>query len=388
MTQTRPYIDALNGAKRIVIKIGSSLLVDGETGAVEQGWLRELARDIADMRAGGAQVLIVSSGAIALGRARLNLTDRELTLPEKQACAAAGQAHLTQSYEDALAPHGIITAQALLTLRDTEDRRRWLNARETLGTLLELGAVPIINENDTVSTQEIRYGDNDRLAARVAQLISADVLVLLSDIDGLYTADPRSNANAEHIAVIAAITPEITAMGGGANSDRGTGTGGMATKIAAARIAVQAGCHVAITRGETMRPLSALKQGAKASWFAAHADPSAARKQWILGSLKPLGTVTIDAGAARALSCGKSLLPAGITAISGAFEKGDAVFISAADGKIIARGLTRYSADQARQIIGLNSSDIDQALGYNYGANLIHRDDLVMEEMSKSTGYE
>ena len=380
MSETTQYIEALSTAKRVVIKIGSALLVRPDTGALNTAWIDSLAADIADMLARGTQVLIVSSGAIALGRNRLKLGSQVLPLPEKQACAAAGQAHLTQSYEDALLPHGIITGQTLLTLPDTEDRRRWLNARETLKALMRLGAVPIINENDTVATDEIRYGDNDRLAARVAQMVSADVLVLLSDIEGLYTADPRHDPSAQHIPIIDAITPDIVKMGGEANNARGTGTGGMATKIAAARIATQAACHVAITRGDVDRPLSTLLGGARASWFVATSDPATARKQWILGSLKPNGSATIDQGAHKALLGGNSLLPAGVSSISGDFQKGDAISVYGPDGALLAHGLSRYSAEHARQIIGLNSADIITVLGYSSGDNLIHRDDLVMEE--------
>ncbi|MEE9347464.1 MAG: glutamate 5-kinase [Robiginitomaculum sp.] len=378
MTSDSEYLNALTGAKRIVIKIGSALLIGDESGALARDWLTALSQDIAMMRARQTEVLIVSSGAIALGRARLGLAGQSLALEQKQACAAAGQARLTQSYEDALSPHNIVTAQALLTLMDTENRRRWLNARSTLETLLSLGAVPIINENDTVATDEIRYGDNDRLAARVAQMVGADILVLLSDIDGLYTGDPRSDDGAEHIPVIEAITPAIEAMAGGVNQGAGFGSGGMVTKIAAARIAVQAGCHMVITRGETLRPISALEGGATASWFKASADPIAARKQWIVGALKPAGTLTVDAGAIAALGRGKSLLPAGVTAISGVFEKGDAVTIIGPDGAQIARGLSAYGALDAGLIIGKNSGDIESALGYNAGDAIVHRDDLVM----------
>lgn len=368
----------LIAAKRVVIKIGSALLVNVRTGRINRGWLDALAVDIDRMRKRGTQVVIVSSGAIGLGRARLGLGGQDLSLEKKQACAAAGQAHLTRSYEDALAPFGYVTAQTLMTLPDTEDRRRWLNGRRTLNTLLALGTVPIVNENDTVSTAEIRYGDNDRLAARVAQMCGADMLLLLSDIDGLYTADPRKDAAAAHIPVIETITPEIESMGGGENADAGVGTGGMATKIEAARIAIAAGCHVIVTRGDLTRPLSALEDGAKASWFKAQLDPFTARKQWIVGSLNHTGTITIDDGAAYAVTHGKSLLPAGVIKISGDFSKGDPVSIQNAQGYKIACGLAAYSSKDADRIAGIKSGDIIATLGYSLGAALIHADDLAI----------
>lgn len=378
MSAPNEFLTSLSSARRVVIKIGSALLVDSQTGEASGEWLKGLASDIADMRTRGTQVLIVSSGAIALGRRRLGLSGKALPLDQKQACAAAGQSRLTQCYEDALSPHSIVTAQALLTLMDTEDRRRWLNARGTLETLLTLGAVPIINENDTVATDEIRYGDNDRLAARVAQMVGADALILLSDIDGLYSADPRSDKSAQHLPVVDAITPEIIAMGGEANAAADVGTGGMATKIAAARIAVSAGCHVGITRGDVDRPIAALLGGAKASWFRASSDPVAARKQWILGGLSVTGAVHIDAGAERALRAGKSLLPAGITRCEGEFTQGDAISVSGPNDAVIARGLTAYNAVDTQKILGKNSDDIEGLLGYSRGAALIHRDDLVL----------
>lgn len=378
MSAFSEFLTSLSSAQRVVIKIGSALLVDAQTGEASDDWLKGLADDIADMQARGTQVLIVSSGAIALGRRRLGLTGKALPLDQKQACAAAGQSRLTQCYEDVLSPHGIVTAQALLTLMDTEDRRRWLNARGTLETLLSLGAVPIINENDTVATDEIRYGDNDRLAARAAQMVGADTLILLSDIDGLYSADPRSDKTAKHLPVIDAITPDVIAMGGAANAGANVGTGGMATKIAAARIAVSAGCHVGITRGDVERPIKALLSGAKASWFRANSDPVAARKQWILGGLSVTGAVHIDNGAERALRAGKSLLPAGITRCEGAFTQGDAISVLGPKGVIIARGLAAYSSLDTQKILGKNSDDIEGLLGYSRGAALIHRDDLVL----------
>jgi glutamate 5-kinase len=360
-------------AKRIVVKIGSALLV-GADGQPARAWLEALADDVVAARKAGQGVVIVSSGAIALGRRVLNLA-RTLRLEEKQAAAAAGQARLLGAYEEAFARHGVPVAQALLTPDDTERRRRWLNARATLETLLELGAVPVINENDTVATAEIRYGDNDRLAARAAQMISADVLILLSDIDGLYERDPRADAGAPFVPEVREITPAIEAMAGGAGA---LGSGGMRTKIEAAKIAARAGCAVAITRGAELKPLTRLMAGARATWFLPHASPQAAYKAWIGGHLAPQGELVIDAGAAAALRAGKSLLPAGVTEVRGAFEKGDAVRIMSVDGVEIARGLARYDAADAAKIKGMRSSAIADALGYAAGAALVHADDLVL----------
>jgi len=357
------------------------LLVDETTGLINQAWLESLAHDIARLVQSSKQILIISSGAIALGRGRLGLGKDKLSLAEKQACAAAGQVVLTQTYEAVLAPLGLNTAQALLTLNDTEDRRRWINARATLATLLTLGAIPIINENDTVATDEIRYGDNDRLAARVAQMCGADLLVLLSDVDGLYDADPTLNNNAKHIAEIREITPEIMAMGGDSNKKRGTGSGGMATKLQAARIATEAGCAMVITKGDAYNPLAVLADGAgKSSWFLAKTNPLLARKQWIAGSLKPKGSFIIDAGAARALAKGSSLLAAGLVQTEGDFERGEAVLILDEAGSELGRGLAGYSADNANAIKGLKSSDIEAQLGYDGGAALIHRDNMVLNK--------
>jgi len=331
-------------ANLIIVKIGSSLLVDPETGTLKNDWLAALSNDIASLRQSGLRVAIVSSGAIALGRRRLGFTSARLTLSEKQACAAAGQTILTQAYEAALGKHDLNTAQILLTLNDTEDRRRWLNARGTLNTLLDLGVVPIINENDTVATDEIRYGDNDRLAARTAQMIGADTLILLSDIDGLYTSDPTKDDGAKHLPRIDTITEDIIAMGGGANSAAGVGSGGMATKIAAAAISVKAGCDMCITNGRINSPIQYLIKGAKSTWFKAAESPVAARRQWIAGHLNAKGEIKIDDGAAQALRSGKSLLAVGISAIDGKFDKGDAVIIKGQNGAEIARGLVSYSA--------------------------------------------
>ena len=383
MTQTEfsAAASALAGARRVVVKVGSSLLVDWETGKADAAWLSALARDAAALKARGCDVLIVSSGSIPLGRRRLGLMKkRALSLEEKQASAAAGQSLLMRAWEEALEPYGAAVAQVLLTRDDTEIRRRWLNARATLGALLGLGAVPVVNENDTVATEEIRYGDNDRLAARVAQMIGADLLVLLSDIDGLYTADPRNDPDARHIPVVAEIGAEIEAMGGGANASAGVGTGGMATKIAAARIAQGAGCATVITLGrrDGLRPLEAVEQGARATLFEPHATPAAAYKQWIAGTLAPQGALTVDAGAAAALRAGKSLLPAGVKAVQGRFGRGDAVLVRDETGREIARGLAAYDSDDARAIQGRRSDAIEGLLGYAGRSVLIHRDDLVL----------
>jgi glutamate 5-kinase len=367
----------LTHAKRIVVKIGSALLVDAESGQPARAWLDALAEDIDAARKRGARVVIVSSGAIALGRRVLGLT-RTLKLEEKQAAAAAGQARLMRAYEQAFERFTIPVAQALLTPDDTEIRRRWLNARATLETLLELGAVPIINENDTVATAEIRYGDNDRLAARVAQMISADALILLSDIDGLYESDPRTNPNAAFVPEVREISAAVEAMAGGVNAQAGVGSGGMRTKIEAAKIATRAGCAVAITKGDEPKPLSRLLAGARATWFLPHATPSAAYKAWIGGSLAPQGVLCVDEGAAAALRAGKSLLPAGVTDVRGNFDKGDAVRILDAQGGEIGRGLARYDAADAAKIMGLKSAAIEGALGYAAGAVLVHADDLVL----------
>ncbi len=377
----------LAAARRVVIKVGSSLLVDWETGAADSLWLSSLARDAGRLKARGCDVLIVSSGSIALGRRRLGLTRRKLSLEEKQACAAAGQSLLMRAWEEAFQAHGAPVAQVLLTRDDTEVRRRWLNARATMGTLLALGAVPVVNENDTVATEEIRYGDNDRLAARVAQMIGADLLVLLSDVDGLYTADPRKNPGAAHIACVSDITPEIEAMAGGSNADAGTGVGGMGSKLAAARIAHGAGCATLLTLGRRDTdhgPLEAVEQGGRATLFEPHATPAAAYKQWIAGALAPQGSITVDAGAAVALKAGKSLLPAGVRAVGGSFGKGDAVVIQDETGREIARGIAGYGAEDARAIQGRRSDAIEAIVGYAGRAALIHRDDLVLTEARRS----
>ena len=369
-------MSARASARRVVIKVGSALLV-GADGAPDRAWLAALAADLARLRARGQQALIVSSGAVALGRRRLALARRALTLPEKQAAAAAGQSALMRAWEEALEPHALSAAQILLTRDDTEVRRRWLNARATVETLLELGVVPVVNENDTVVTEEIRYGDNDRLAARVAQMIGADVLVLLSDIDGLYTADPRRDPAAAHIPHLTQLTPQIEAMAGGANAGAGVGTGGMATKLAAARIAQSAGCATLITLGKRPAPLGAVEAGEKATLIESAATPGAAYKAWIAGALAPAGALVADEGAAAALRQGKSLLAAGVRAVEGRFGKGDAVVVRTPDGVELARGLSRYDAAEAERICGLRSDAIEGVLGYTSGP-MIHADDLAV----------
>ncbi len=368
-------MSGLPQAKRIVVKLGSAL-VAGENGA-DTAWLAAFASDLARLRARGQQVLVVSSGAVALGRRRLKMGRRALTLPEKQACAAAGQSALMRAWEEALEPHGISAAQVLLTRDDTEIRRRWLNAHATLSTLLDLGVVPVVNENDTVVTEEIRYGDNDRLAARVAQMIGADVLVLLSDIDGLYTADPRHDPSARHMPRISQLTPQIEAMAGGANASAGVGTGGMATKIAAARIAQSAGCTTVITLGRRPAPLAAIEAGELATVIEPSVSVVAAYKAWIAGSLAPAGTLVVDDGAARALSTGKSLLAAGVRGVEGRFGKGDAVVVADQAGREIGRGIARYDSGDAERIRGLKSDAIEAVLGFTSGP-LIHADDLAL----------
>jgi glutamate 5-kinase len=368
-------LSELTSARRIVVKVGSALLV-GPDGAAHGAWLADFAADVARLRARGQQVLVVSSGAVALGRRRLGLKPR-ISLPEKQAAAAAGQSALMRAWEVALEPHGIACAQILLTRDDTEVRRRWLNARATLETLLSLGVIPVINENDTVVTEEIRVGDNDRLSARVAQLVGAEALVLLSDVEGLYTADPRRDPSAEHIPRVARLTREIEAMAGGANVLAGVGTGGMATKLAAARIASAAGCATLITLGTRPAPLNAVEHGAAATVIEPATTPAAAYKAWIAGSLSPAGALTVDAGAAAAVRRGKSLLAAGVKAVDGRFDKGDAVVIRDETGHEIARGLIRYVDDHARQICGLKSDAIEPVLGYTSGP-MVHADDLAL----------
>ena len=366
----------LASARRLVVKIGSALLVDDATGAIRRDWLDALSDDVAGIMRQGTEVLLVSSGAIAAGRRHLGLTQKALRLEEKQAAAATGQIRLAHAYQESLARHDITVAQILLTLDDTEERRRHLNARATLNTLLRLGTLPVINENDTVATSEIRVGDNDRLAARVAAMLGADTLVLLSDIDGLYTADPRKHPAADFIPEVAEVTAEIEAMAGVAPT--GYSSGGMVTKLVAAKVATGAGCRMAIADGRRLHPLRAVAEGARCTWFLAAVEPRTARKRWIAGSLKPAGKLTVDAGALKALKSGKSLLPAGVTAVEGAFERGDAVVVCDPAGLEVARGLMTYSAADARRIIGHKSREIEAILGYRGREELIHRDDLVV----------
>jgi len=370
--------DRIAAAKRIVVKIGSILLVDGETGRLHRDWLDSLGKDIAAWQARGQEIILVSSGAIALGRRYLGLKQGELRLEEKQAAAAAGMVRLSHAYQETLGKHDLNVAQILLTLDDSENRRRYLNARSTLNTLLDVGAVPLINENDTVATDEIRFGDNDRLAARVAAMVSADLLILLSDIDGLYTADPAEDRAAELVPEVTEITPEIEAMAG--QTIASDSSGGMPTKLAAAKQCLSAGCQMVICEGRTASPLSALEQGARCSWFIPSGNPQTARKRWIAGSLQPVGAIVIDEGAANALGRGKSLLPAGVSEIEGSFERGDAIAIKSSDGKEIARGLSAYSSDDAKRIMGHKTDEIEGLLGYRGRDVMIHRDDLVITQ--------
>jgi glutamate 5-kinase len=363
-------------AKRVVIKVGSALLVDAEKGRLNRTWLEGFAADVARLRKRGQEVILVSSGAIALGRRHLGLSAGKLRLEESQAAAAVGQIRLAHAYKELLEAHEITVAQILLTLGDTEQRRRYLNARGTLNTLLSLGAVPVINENDTVATTEIRYGDNDRLAARVAQMAGADCLVLLSDIDGLYTSNPADDPNADFVARVLEITPAIEAMAGGSGSDMGTG--GMQTKIAAAKIAVGAGCHLCIAKGAVQHPLQRIEDGARCTWFVPSSTPLATRKQWIAGTLRPAGAIVVDEGAVRALMGGKSLLPAGVTRAMGRFDRGDTVSIIGPDGSEVARGICAYSDGDAARIIGRQSADIEKVLGFRGRDEIVHRDDLVL----------
>lgn len=366
----------LTSAHTLVVKIGSSTLVDAATGTLASDWLAAFATDVARAKARGQNVVLVSSGAIALGRRHLKLASGGLKLEEAQAAAAVGQIALARAWSEALAAHKLTVAQVLLTAGDTENRRRYLNARSTLKTLLALGSVPVINENDTVATAEIRFGDNDRLAARVTGMIEADCLVLLSDIDGLYDADPRVEKSARFIPEVRAITPEIDAMAGAAIS--GLGAGGMTTKLMAARIAMEAGANMAIANGALRPPLKAIEDGARCTWFLSQATPAAARKRWIAGTLKPAGSITIDAGAAAALAQGKSLLPAGVVAVDGSFDRGDCVIVKDANGHEIARGLIAYGAEEARRICRVKSGEIETILGYRGRSEMIHRDDMAL----------
>jgi len=362
--------------RRIVVKVGSSLLVDASAGRLQHDWLEALAADIAALHKQGRDVLVVSSGAIALGRSILKLPRGTLKLEDSQAAAAVGQIALARTWAEVLGRHGITAGQVLVTLGDTEERRRYLNARSTIAKLLEWKSIPVINENDTVATNEIRYGDNDRLAARVASMASADLLVLLSDVDGLYDAPPGAGRNAKLIPLVPRITAEIESMAGASGSE--LSRGGMQTKIEAAKIATTAGIHMVIASGRIKHPLQAIAEGASCTWFLTPANPVTARKRWIAGSLEPKGTLTLDAGAVKALRAGKSLLPAGITRIDGVFERGDAVVIRGPDGAEIGRGLVAYDADEADRIKGKPSGAIAQILGFDGRAEMIHRDDMVL----------
>ncbi len=366
----------LAAASRVVVKIGSTLLVERASGRVNRGWLESLADDLSDLRERGQDVVLVSSGAVALGRRHLGLAPGPLRLEESQAAAAVGQIRLAHAWKEALEPRGFTVAQVLLTLGDTEQRRRYLNARGTLMNLLRLGAIPVINENDTVATAEIRYGDNDRLAARVAQMVSADCLVLLSDVDGLYTADPTRDPSAKMIPVVERITPEIEAMAGGSSSD--VGSGGMTTKVLAARVAVAAGCNMCVAAGREKHPLRHIAAGVPCTWFIAQKTPVTVRKQWIAGALQPAGEMHLDDGAVAALRKGRSLLPAGVVRVNGRFDRGDAVLVRDPSGAEVARGLAAYSSAEAQRICGRRSQELEGLLGYRGRDEMIHRDDLVL----------
>lgn len=366
----------LASARRVVVKIGSSLIIDPDGEGICEAWLASLAADLVSLAESGTRIVVVSSGAVALGRRRLGL-QRSARLDRKQAAAAAGQNLLMQAWDRALSPHGLVPAQLLLTFEDTETRRRWLNARATLEVLLAQRAVPVINENDSVATDELRYGDNDRLSARVAQMVRADLLILLSDVDGLYSADPARDSDARHIPFVPQVTPEIDALAGGAGAS-GVGSGGMRTKLEAARIASAAGCATLIASGRRRHPLAALADGAPATLIAAKGSPAGAYKHWIAGTLSPAGTLLVDGGAVRALAAGRSLLPAGVVAVEGEFERGACVSVRGPGGVEIARGIVAYNAAEARAVAGLSSVAIENRLGWCGPDELIHRDDLAM----------
>jgi len=381
-----PAAERLRAARRLVVKIGSALLVDDATGKTHRTWLDAMTDEIAAMRRRGQEVLVVSSGAIAVGRRVLGLTQagRDMRLEQKQAAAAAGQIRLAHAWQEALAHHDIPVAQILLTLEDSENRRRYLNARKTIDQLLALGVVPVVNENDTVTTQEIRFGDNDRLAARVAAMVSADALVLLSDIDGLYTADPRRDPAARRLNEVRELTPEIESMAGAAGSSMGSG--GMVTKLIAARVAMDAGCAMVIAPGKGLGPLAALADGGPCTWFLPAQEPRAARKRWIAGALKPEGALVLDGGAVRALLAGKSLLPAGVQQVNGAFQKGAPVRLVDGAGRALGVGLCNYPADEAARLAGHRTGDIESVLGYRGPDELVHRDDLALTVSGEANG--
>ncbi len=363
--------------RRLVVKVGSSLLVRAD-GQLNRSWLETLAHDIDALLQQGHEILVVSSGAIAIGSSLLGINKRRARLEDLQAAAAAGQVQLVHAYQEVLGQYGIPAAQILLTPEDTENRRRFLNARGTLGRLLDRNVIPIINENDTVATEEIRYGDNDRLAARVAQLVMADALVLLSDVDGLYTADPGKHPGAQHIPVVSRVTDELQSMAGETRSD--VGSGGMATKVLAAGIATHAGCSTIIASGKIEHPLAALSAGARCTVFKAEGTPAAARKQWLAGLLEVQGSIRVDEGAVAALRNGKSLLPVGVTVVTGNFRRGDVVSITAPGGAELGRGLAEYSNEEANQIVGCQSEQIEDKLGYRGRSVMVHRDELVLFE--------
>jgi glutamate 5-kinase len=371
-------------ARRIVVKIGSALLVERTSGRLRSAWLESIADDVKSLVAEGREILLVSSGAIALGRHVLKLPRGPLALEQSQAAAAVGQISLSSAYQDVFNARGLTAAQVLLTLGDTEERRRYLNARRTMATLLACGAIPVVNENDTVATTEIRYGDNDRLSARVASMMSADCLVLLSDVDGLYTAPPARDPNAKRLDVVREITHEILAMAGDAGTE--LSRGGMVTKLEAARIAMGSGTDMVITEGAALNPLHRLAEGAPCTWFLAPSDPVAARKRWIAGNLEPRGAIIVDAGAEKALGQGKSLLPAGVVGVEGTFDRGDAVTIRALDGRDLGRGLIAYPHDEATAIMGKRSSEIAAVLGHAGRAELIHRDDMALSRALGKAG--
>jgi glutamate 5-kinase len=367
----------IKAARRITVKVGSSLLVDGSGGGVRRDWLSSLGEDLGKLRESGRQIVVVSSGAVALGRRRLSLK-QSARLALKQAAAASGQPLLMRAWDEALAPFGIPTAQLLLTLDDTESRRRWLNARATIEVLLSNGAVPVVNENDTVATEELRYGDNDRLSARVAQMIQSDLLILLSDVDGLYTADPRRDADARHVPHVTALSDDVEGWAGGASAG-GVGSGGMRTKLAAARIAQGFGCATIIASGHEEHPLARLEsEEAPATVIDAKGSPARAYKQWIAGTLVPAGTLHVDEGATRALASGKSLLPAGVRSVDGTFERGVCLRVLGPDGREVARGISAYTSAETQAILGCASSEIERRLGYTGPDELIHRNDLVL----------
>ncbi|MGL1919745.1 MAG: glutamate 5-kinase [Hyphomicrobiales bacterium] len=376
---TNIHIDALEKAQKIVIKIGSALLID-KNGQLRQTWLDAVGQDVQTLIAAGKQVIIVSSGAIGLGRMQAGFAKGKLKLEQSQAAAAIGQIALANSYEGAFKPHNIQVAQVLLSLEDSENRKRYINATNTINTLTSLGFVPIINENDTIATTEIRFGDNDRLAARVASMVDADLLILLSDIDGLYTANPQHDSNAKHIPVIKTISHEIKNSAGTSGSDYGTG--GMVTKILAAQIATDSGCPMIIADGRTQNPIQAVINGAKFSIFLAQSSLTAARKKWLNATLEPKGALVIDKGAERALLKGSSLLSAGVTKVTGQFDNGDTLNVQNSDGLTIAHGLTSYNSKDAMRIIGKKSHEIADILGYAGRTNIIHRDNLVLIKKS------